>query len=79
MDAYIKRNDIPYFSSLVDKKIIEENNYSLNISTYVQEEDTSEVVDIKELNKEIATIEARQSVLRKQIDAIVNDLEGIES
>ncbi|MCY4562196.1 MAG: type I restriction-modification system subunit M [Flavobacteriaceae bacterium] len=56
MDAYIKRNDIPYFSSLVDKKIIEENNYSIKISTYVQEEDTSEVVDIKELNKEIANI-----------------------
>ena len=79
MDAYIKRNDIPYFSSLVDKKIIEENNYSIKISTYVQEEDTSEVVDIKELNKEIATIVSRQRVLRKQIDAIVNDLEGIES
>ncbi|GHU30057.1 hypothetical protein AGMMS50256_16220 [Betaproteobacteria bacterium] len=37
---------------------------------------TSESVDIRALNAEIARIVTRQAQLRTQIDAIVADLEG---
>ena len=46
------------------------------MSSYVEQENTSEAVDIQALNAEIARIVERQSVLRAQIDAIVADLEG---
>jgi len=73
---YIERKDVEYFSRLVDHSEIAENDYTLSVSTYVQAQDTREVIDIKELNKEIAQIVTRQSELRIQIDAIVADLES---
>ena len=42
----------------------------------MEQEDTTEAVDITALNAEIAGIVARQTELRAQIDAIVADLEG---
>lgn len=36
------------------KKEIEKNDYNLSVSTYVEKEDTGEVIDIKVLNQEIA-------------------------
>jgi len=73
---YTDRKDVEYFSRVVDHSEIAENDYTLSVSTYVQAEDTREVIDIKELNKDITQIVARQSELRTQIDAIVADLEG---
>lgn len=46
------------------------------MSSYVEQLDTREAVDIQTLNAEIARIVARQAELRTQIDAIVADLEG---
>lgn len=46
------------------------------MSSYVEQEDTTEKIDIAELNAEIARIVARENELREQIDAIVADLEG---
>lgn len=57
---------------------IAENGYNVAVSSYVEPEDTREVVDIVELNAEIAQIVARQSELRTSIDEIVGDLEGAE-
>jgi type I restriction enzyme M protein len=48
----------------------------LSVTSYVKAKDTREVIDIKELNKSIAEIVARQSELRREIDKIVVDLEG---
>jgi type I restriction enzyme M protein len=76
LDSFTTRQDTEYFSRLVDHSEIEENDYTLSVTTYVESEDTREVIDIKALNAEIKEIVARQSVLRKQIDEIVADLEG---
>ena len=51
------------------------NGYNLAVSSYVEAEDTREVVDIAELNAEIARIVTRQAELRAEVDAIVADLE----
>jgi len=74
--AFIKRQDSEYFAKLVNNQSIAENDYNIAVSSYVEQEDTREVVDINELNKEIAHIVERQSELRTAIDAIVADLEG---
>jgi type I restriction enzyme M protein len=76
LENFTNRDDIDYFSRLVDHSEIEENDYTLSVNTYVQVEDTREVIDIKKLNAEIKEIVARQAELRKQIEEIVADLEG---
>lgn len=42
----------------------------------MEQEDTLEVLDILELNKQIAAIVARESVLRAEIDKIIAEIEG---
>ena len=75
LDAFVARQDIEYFARLVDNNEIAENSYNIAVSSYVEQEDTREVVDIKVLNGEISRIVSRQTDLRTQIDAIVADLE----
>lgn len=76
LDAFIARKDIEHFAKIVDNKDIAENDYNITVSSYVIGKDTREVVDITELNTEIARIVARQSELRAAIDVIVADIEG---
>lgn len=76
LSAYESRDNTEYFSRLVPNEELASKDYNLSVSAYVEKEDTREVTDITELNKEIEQIVARQSALRTQIDAIVKDLEG---
>ncbi|PKL94543.1 MAG: type I restriction-modification system subunit M, partial [Gammaproteobacteria bacterium HGW-Gammaproteobacteria-8] len=76
LDAFSARQDSDYFARLVENSAIAENGYNIAVSSYVEQEDTREAVDIQTLNAEIAQIVARQAALRTAIDAIVADLEG---
>ena len=79
LDAYIARSDIDHFARLVPNGDIAENEYNLAISSYVEQENTAEEVDIEKLNAQIAEIVIRQNKLRAAIDEIVADLEGGEA
>ena len=72
-----ERKDIDHFCRLVPNTEVgsSENGYNLSVSTYVEAEDTREVIDIKKLNAEIAEIVARESVLRAEIDKIIAEIE----
>ena len=76
LDAYTRRQNLEYFARLVEHNDIAENDYNLAVSSYVEEEDTREPIDIQVLNAEIAGIVTGQAELRTKIDAIVFDLEG---
>ena len=76
LDAFVERKNIEYFAKSVENKNIAENDYNLTVSNYVAPEDTREIVNITELNKEIKEIVARQQKLRSAIDEIVDDIEG---
>jgi type I restriction enzyme M protein len=76
LDALSAREDVEYFCRLVEHSELEENSYNLSVTSYVEPEDTREVIDIVELNAEIERIVKRQAELRTQIDAIVADLEA---
>ncbi|MDA3778897.1 MAG: type I restriction-modification system subunit M [Bacteroidales bacterium] len=78
LETFSERNEIEYFSKLIDNKDILENDCNLSVSSYVEPENTREVVNIKELNKEIENIVFKQSELRNSIDKIVKDIEGEE-
>ena len=72
---FTDRNDINYVAKVVSNSEIEENDYNLSVSTYVEKEDTREKIDIVELNKQIEEIVAREQVLRDEIDKIVKEIE----
>ena len=76
LDAFTTRKDADYFARLVENGAIADNAYNISVSSWVEAEDTREVVDITALNAEIQRIVARQAELRTAIDAIVDDLEG---
>lgn len=76
LDAFTARKDADHFSKLVPNDDIATNDYNLTVSSYVEEENTTEKVDIEELNERIAGIVKRQAELRTRIDAIVTDLES---
>jgi len=74
--AYIERKDIDHFCCLVDNSDIADNDYNITVSSYVEQENTTEEVDIEKLNAQIAEIVIRQNKLRVAIDEIVADLEN---
>ena len=70
------RAEEEYFSKRVPNDQVIENDVNLSVSSYVEKKDEREEIDIAALNAEIARIVARENELRRQIDAIVADLEG---
>ncbi|WP_313811878.1 type I restriction-modification system subunit M [Glutamicibacter sp.] len=76
LDAFMKRESSEHFTTLVENSAFAANDYNIAVSSYVEAENTREVIDITELNARIEQIVARQSELRTSIDAIVADLEG---
>ena len=72
----VERKDVENVVKIVSNEIIAENNYNLSVSTYVEKKDTKVKVDIVKLNAEIKDIVAREDVLRKEIDRIIEDIEG---
>jgi type I restriction enzyme M protein len=68
------RKEVEYRVAIVEKNKILENDANLSISSYVEAEDTSEKIDIDELNKELATTVANITRLREEIDEIVKGL-----
>lgn len=75
VEEFRNRTDVEYFSRYVDVSEIEENDYNLSVSTYVEKEDTREVIDIKVLNKELEETVKRIDALRSSINEIVKELE----
>lgn len=76
LNAYIKRKDVDHFAKLVMNADIADNDYNIAVSSYVEQENTTEVVDIEKLNAHIAEIVIKQNKLRTAIDEIIADLEG---
>lgn len=65
-----------YVAVSVDNSKIEENDYNLSVSSYVEAEDKREVIDIVKLNADIARTVKRVDALRADIDAIIREIEG---
>ena len=50
-------------------------DYNLSVSTYVEQKDTREIINIAVLNTEIEEIVAREQVLRDEIAKIIAEIE----
>ena len=65
-----------HFCSIVACDDVLANDANLSVSSYVEQPEAREEVDIAALNAEIARIVEREQELRERIDRIVADLEG---
>ncbi len=74
VEAFKTKEDTEYFARYVDNNEIEENQYNLSVSTYVDKEDTREDIDIIVLNQEIEETVSRIDELRASINKIVTEL-----
>lgn len=75
LDVFTGRKDKQYVSRLVANDDIAKADYNLSVSTYVEQKDTREKVDIVKLNAELAEIVERENVLRAEIDRIIKEIE----
>ena len=76
LNAFVERKNEDHFTHLVQNSEIAENDYNIAVSSYVEQENTIEEIDIEKLNTEIAEIVIRQQQLRNAIDKIVAEVEG---
>ena len=75
LDTFTERKDKDYVSKLVSNETIAEGDYNLSVSTYVEQEDKREKVDIVKLNAELKEIVEKENKLRAEIDQIIAELE----
>ncbi len=76
VDTFTERKTVDHFTKLATYDEVKENEYNLSVSTYVEQEDTREKVDIKVLNAELEKIVARENELRTAIDNIIKEIEA---
>ena len=73
---YAAREEKPHVSHLAGFDEIAANDFNLSVSTYVEQEDKREKIDIVKLNAEIAEIVEQENRLRAEIDKIIGEIEG---
>lgn len=77
MKIFDEKKDVDYVAKSIDnKKIAEENDYNLSVTSYVEAKDTREVINIVKLNKEIDETVKTINQLRADIDAIIKEIEA---
>lgn len=76
VSLFSNREDVQYVCRLVQNSEIADEDYNLSVSTYVEQEDTREKIDITVLNQQIAEIVAKENILRAEIDKIIAEIEG---
>ncbi len=75
VEVFTSREEIEHFSHLASYDEVAQNDYNLSVSTYVEQEDTREKIDIVKLNAEIEEIVAREQMLRDEISKIIAEIE----
>ncbi|OFX81525.1 MAG: type I restriction-modification system subunit M [Bacteroidetes bacterium GWE2_40_15] len=73
-DTYKERKDIEKFSRKVAFKEIEENDFNLNITRYVDTFEEEAPIDIKANLQELATLEPELQKLEKQMEEYLKEL-----
>ncbi|WP_044470848.1 type I restriction-modification system subunit M [Mannheimia massilioguelmaensis] len=77
LKLFADKTDVDHLVKMVDNHAIAENDYNLAVSSYVEQKDTREVINITELNDEISKTVEKIDRLRKEIDLIVAEIENL--
>ena len=70
------KDEVEHVATSVDNNTIAENDYNLSVGTYVEAEDTREVINIVKLNEEVAQTVQRIDALRADINEIIKEIEA---
>ena len=70
-EAIEKREDEQYFCRLVSNADIIKNDCNLSVSSYVEQPDTREKIEIEKVNKKLEKVVAAVNQYRQQVDDIV--------
>ena len=73
-DMYVGRSDVDYKSRLANNKDILANDCNLSVSSYVEQKDTREVIDITEVNAKLETLITEGNELNAIIDTIIKEI-----
>ncbi len=76
MEVFDSKENVLHFAASADYPTVAGKDFNLSVSSYVEAKNTREVVDIGELNAELATTVAKINRLRADIDVIVAEIEG---
>ena len=76
MAVFDSKANVDHFAQSISFEKVAANEYNLSVSSYVEAKDHRKVVDIAQLNAELKTTVARIDQLRKDINAIVAEIEG---
>lgn len=76
MDLFANRTDVDYLAKLVKNDDILANDANLSVSSYVEQEDTREVIDIEAVNAKLRDLIKEGDELNKKIEEIVKELGG---
>lgn len=74
IEIFANKEEVPHVAQNVTLETITANDYNLSVSSYVEPEDTREVIDIDALNAEVAQTVARINVLRAEIEDIIKEI-----
>ena len=74
MELFANRKDEEYLAKLVKNDAILENDCNLSVSSYVEQEDTREVINIEEVNAKLETLIAEGDELNEKIGNIIKEL-----
>jgi type I restriction enzyme M protein len=76
MELYEARKDEQYLAKLVKNDDILENDCNLSVSSYVEQEDTREVINITEVNAKLDSLIAEGNELNEKIAGVIKELEA---
>ena len=74
LELYANRKDEDYLTKLVKNDDILANDCNLSVSSYVEQEDTREVINISEVNAELTKLIAEGNELNQKIEVIIKEL-----
>ena len=74
MDLFENRKDEDYLAKLVKNDDILANDCNLSVSSYVEQKDTREVINIAEVNAGLAKLVAEGNALNQKIEDIIKEL-----
>ena len=70
------RVDVENRAKLATYEEVKENDYNISVNSYLKVSSKEEIIDIKELNKQIAEIVSKEQQTRNELDEIIRDLES---
>ena len=74
--VFAERKEEEYFSRLVSVDEVLANDANLSVSSYVEQEDTREMIDIEQVNANMRTLIAEGNTLNARIEEIIKELGG---